>query len=154
MALDTLDRSPPPFFRHGLPTLSRLLLFALLCLLLMSADHRLGVSQPIRSAVSVVLAPLQWAVLLPERAGSALQDYFTGVDEARDAARQYQSRTIAQAQRLQQSEQLLQENRQLRELLQLMQDTPGPSKAVQLLYKTADPYSHTIVVDKGALWAS
>jgi rod shape-determining protein MreC len=128
-----------------------LLLFALLCLLLMSADHRLGVSQPIRSAVSVVLAPLQWAVLLPERAGSALQDYFTGVDEARDAARQYQSRTIAQAQRLQQAEHLLQENRQLRELLQLMQDTPGPSKAVQLLYKTADPYSHTIVVDKGAL---
>jgi rod shape-determining protein MreC len=90
-------------------------------------------------------------VLLPERAGSALQDYFTGVDEARDAARLYQSRTIAQAQRLQQAEQLLQENRQLRELLQLMQDTPGPSRAVQLLYKSADPYSHTIVVDKGAL---
>jgi len=150
MALD-IDSSPPPIFRQGLPALSRLVLFGLLSVLLMSADHRLGLSQPIRSAVSVVLAPLQWAVLLPERAGSALQDYFTGVDEARDAARQYQSRTIAQAQRLQQAEQLLQENRQLRELLQLVQDTPGPSKAVQLLYKTADPYSHTIVVDKGAL---
>jgi len=150
MALD-IDGSPPPIFRQGLPVLSKLVLFGLLSVLLMSADHRLGLSQPIRSAVSVVLAPLQWAVLLPERAGSALQDYFTGVDEARDAARQYQSRTIAQAQRLQQAEQLLQENRQLRELLQLMQDTPGPSKAVQLLYKTADPYSHTIVVDKGAL---
>jgi len=150
MALD-IDSSPPPIFRQGLPALSRLVLFGLLSVLLMSADHRLGLSQPIRSAVSVVLAPLQWAVLLPERVGSALQDYFKGVDEARDAARLYQSRTIAQAQRLQQAEQLLQENRQLRELLQLMQDTPGPSKAVQLLYKTADPYSHTIVVDKGTL---
>ena len=150
MALD-IDGSPPPIFRQGFPVLSKLVLFGLLSVLLMSADHRLGLSQPIRSAVSVVLAPLQWAVLLPERASAALQDYFTGVDEARDAARQYQSRTIAQAQRLQQAEQLLQENRQLRELLQLMQDTPGPAKAVQLLYKTADPYSHTIVVDKGAL---
>ncbi len=150
MALD-IDSNPPPFFRQGLPALSKLVLFGLLSMLLMSADHRLGLSQPIRSAISVVLAPLQWAVLLPERAGAALQDYFTGVDEARDAARQYQSRTIAQAQRLQQAELLLQENRQLRELLQLLQDTPGPAKAVQLLYKTADPYSHTIVVDKGAL---
>ena len=66
MALD-IDSSPPPIFRQGLPALSRLVLFGLLSVLLMSADHRLGLSQPIRSAVSVVLAPLQWAVLLPER---------------------------------------------------------------------------------------
>ncbi len=151
MALDSIDRSPPPFFRQGLSALSKLVLFGLLSLLLMSADHRLGLSQPLRSAISLVLAPLQWLVLLPERAGSALQDYFTGVDQARDAARQYQSRTIAQAQRLQQTEQLLQENRQLRELLQLQLDTPGPSRAVQLLYETADPYSHVIVVDKGSV---
>ena len=151
MALDTLDRSPPPFFRQGLPALSKLVLFGLLCVLLMSADHRLGLSQPIRSAISVVLAPAQWLVLLPQRAGRALQAYFTGVDEARDAAQQYQARTIAQAQRLQQAEQLLQENRHLRELLALRNDTAGPSRAVQVLYETSDPYSHNIVIDKGQL---
>lgn len=150
MALDTLDSNPPPFFRQGLSALSKLVLFGSLSLLLMSADHRLGLSAPIRAGISVVLAPLQWVMLLPQRAGNALEHYFTGVDEARDAARQYQSRTIAQAQRLQQAEQLLQENRQLRELLQLQQDTPRPARAVQLLYETADPYSHTIVVDKGS----
>ena len=80
MALDSLDRSPPPFFRQGLPALSKLVLFGLLSVLLMSADHRLGVSQPIRSAISVVLAPAQWLMLLPQRAGRALQAYFTGVD--------------------------------------------------------------------------
>lgn len=151
MALDTLDRSPPPFFRQGLPALSRLVLFALLSLLLMSADHRLGMSAPLRSAISVVLSPLQWLVLLPERVGGAMQDYFKGVDEARDAARQYQTRTIAQAQRLQQAEQLLQENQQLRELLELRREVGGPAKAVQVLYETADPYSHSIVIDKGQL---
>lgn len=151
MALDSLDRSPPPFFRQGLPALSKLVLLGLLSLLLMSADHRLGLSRPIRSAISVALAPMQWLALLPQRAGAALQDYFTGVDEARDAAQQYHTRTIAQAQRLQQAEQLLQENKQLRELLELRNDHTGSAKAVQVLYETADPYSRSIVIDKGAL---
>lgn len=151
MALDSIDRSPPPFFRQGLSALSKLVLFGLLSLLLMSADHRFGMSQPVRSVVSVVLAPAQWLALLPSRASDALQEYFTGVDEARDAAHQYQTRTIAQAQRLQQAEQLLQENRHLRELLQLRADPVGPAKAVQVLYETSDPYSHIIVIDKGML---
>lgn len=151
MALDSIDRSPPPFFRQGLSALSKLVLFGLLSLLLMSADHRLGLSQPVRAVVSVVLAPVQWLALLPQRGAAALQDYLTGVDAARDTARQYQTRTIAQAQRLQQTEQLVQENLQLRELLQLQQQTPGASRAVQVLYETADPYSRNLVVDKGQL---
>ena len=151
MALDSIDRSPPPFFRQGLSALSKLVLFGLLSLLLMSADHRLGLSQPVRAVVSVALAPVQWLALLPSRGASALQAYFTGVDEARDAARQYQARTISQAQRLQQTELLLQENRQLRELLQLRSDTHGPAKAVQVLYETSDPYSQHVVIDKGQL---
>ena len=151
MALDSIDRNPPPFFRQGLSALSKLVLFGLLSLLLMSADRRLGLSQPIRASISVVLAPVQWLALLPSRGSAALQAYFTGVDEARDAAHQYQTRTIAQAQRLQQAEQLLQENQHLRELLQLRNDSPGPAKAVQVLYETADPYSHSIVIDRGSL---
>lgn len=151
MALDTLDRSSPPIFRQGLSALSKLLILGLLSVLLMSADHRLGLSAPLHSAISVVLAPLQWLVMLPGRAASGLQDYFTGVDEARDAARQYQSRTIAQAQRLQQAEQLLQENRHLRELLKLREESYGTAKAVQVLYETADPYTHSLVIDKGLL---
>lgn len=127
------------------------MLFGLLSILLMAADHRLGLSPPIRSTISVVLAPMQWLALLPQHASSALQDYLTGVDEARDAAQQYQTRTIAQAQRLQQAEQLLQENRHLRELLELRTETTGPARTVQVLYETADPYTRNIVIDKGQL---
>ena len=71
MALDSLDRSPPPFFRQGLSALSRLVLFGLLSVLMMAADHRLGLSQPIRSTLSVVLAPMQWLALLPQQIGRA-----------------------------------------------------------------------------------
>ena len=151
MALDTLDHSPPPFFRQGLSSLSKLVLLGLLAILLMSVDKRLNISQPIRSSISVVLTPLQWLSLQPVRAVNALQTYFKGVDEVRDAAREYQTRTIGQAQRLQQVEQLMQENAQLRQLMQLRSQLNSPAQAVEVLYETSDPYTQHIVIDKGHL---
>ncbi len=75
--------------------------------------------------------------------------YFHNLEEAQDAAQNFQTRTIAQAQRLQQVEQLKLENTQLRELLDLRAQIAGPAKAVEVLYETADPYTDRIVVDRG-----
>ena len=72
MALDTLDHSPPPIFRQGLSSLSKLVLLGLLAILLMSVDKRLNISQPIRSTVSVLLTPLEWLSLQPGRAITAM----------------------------------------------------------------------------------
>lgn len=151
MALDTLDRSPPPIFRQGLSSLSKLVLLGLLSILLMSIDKRLNLSQPIRATVSVLLTPLEWLALQPGRATNAMGAYFHRVDEARDTALEYQRRTIGQAQRLQQVEQLMQENAQLRQMLDLRGQVNSPSKAVEVLYETSDPYTQHIVIDKGQL---
>ena len=151
MALDTIERSAPPIFRQGLSSTSKMLLLGLLSILLMAADHRLQISQPIRSGVALVLSPLQWLSLQPGRAFVAMGQYFGNLEEAQDAAQSYQSRTIAQAQRLQQVEQLGQENAHLRQLLDLRVQIAGPSKAVQVLYDTADPYTRRVVVDRGQL---
>jgi len=48
MPLGTLDRSPPPFFKQGPTPLTKLLFFGALSLLLMVADVRWGVTQPMR----------------------------------------------------------------------------------------------------------
>jgi rod shape-determining protein MreC len=151
MALDTLDRSPPPIFRQGLSNLSKLVLLGLLAILLMSVDKRLNIAQPIRSTVSILLTPLEWLSLQPGRAATAMGAYFSRVDEARDVALQYQTRTIGQAQRLQQVEQLMQENAHLRQLIELRSQVASPSKAVEVLYETSDPYTQHIVIDKGQL---
>jgi rod shape-determining protein MreC len=151
MALDPLDHSVPPIFRRGLSATTKTILLGFLSVLLMAADHRLQISQPIRSGVAVVLAPLQWLSLQPGRAVSAMGQYFGNLEDAQDAAQAYQTRTIAQAQRLQQVEQLLQENAQLRQILELRERIAGPTKAVQVLYDTTDPYSQRILVDKGQL---
>jgi rod shape-determining protein MreC len=151
MALDTLERSAPPIFRQGLSATSKMLLLGLLAVLLMAADHRLQISQPIRSGVAVVLAPLQWLSLQPSHAVNAITRYFGNLEQAQDAALTFQTRTIAQAQRLQQVEQLGQENAHLRQLLDLRDQVAGPAKAVQVLYETADPYSRRVVVDRGMI---
>jgi rod shape-determining protein MreC len=151
MALDTFERSTPPIFRKGLPPIARLLLLALLAVLLMAADHRFKISQPIRSGISLLLAPLQWVSLQPVRAGRAMADYFGNLEDVQDVAQNFQVRTIAQAQRLQQVEQLLQENAQLRDLMDLRAHTAGPSQAVEILYESADPYSDRVVVSRGLM---
>lgn len=151
MALDTIERSDLPIFRRGLSATSKLILLGLLSVLLMAADHRLQISQPIRSGVALILSPLQWLSLQPGRAISAIGQYFSNLEQAQDAAQTYQSKTIAQAQRLQQVEQLSLENAHLRQLLDLRTQMAGPSKAVQVLYDTADPHTRRVVVDRGHL---
>ena len=149
MALDTFERSAPPIFRQGLSATSKLVLLSLLSILLMASDHRLQISQPLRAGVAVLLAPFQWLSLQPVRALSGLGQYFDDLETAQAAAQIFQTRTIAQAQRLQLVEQLTRENAQLRELLDLREQMAGPSKAVEVLYDTADPYTDRIVVDRG-----
>lgn len=149
MALDTFERSTPPIFRPGLSTASKMLLLGLLSVLLMAADNRLHISQPLRSGVALVLSPLQWLSLQPGRAFQVASHYFVNLSTAQDAALDYQSRTIAQAQRLQLVEQLSQENAHLRQILDLRTQIDGPAKAVEVLYETADPYTRKVVVDRG-----
>jgi rod shape-determining protein MreC len=149
MALDTLERSAPPIFRQGLSATAKLVLLSLLSILLMASDHRFQISQPLRSGIALVLGPLQWLSLQPLRALGGLGAYFGDLEKAQDAAQNFQTRTIAQAQRLQQVEQLAQENAQLRELLNLRTQFAGPNLAVEVLYDTADPYTDRLVVDRG-----
>lgn len=151
MALDTFERSAPPIFRQGLSTTTKLVLLSLLSLSLMAADHRLQISQPLRAGVAVALSPLQWLSLQPGRLWGVVDNYLKGVESARDAALSFQTKSMAQAQRLQQVEQLSQENDQLRQLLELRASVAGPSKAVEVLYDTADPYTRRVVVDRGQL---
>ena len=68
MALDTFERSAPPIFRRGLSATTKLVLLVLLAVLLMASDHRLKISQPLRSGIAIVLNPLQWLSLQPGRA--------------------------------------------------------------------------------------
>jgi len=153
MPLGTLESSPPPFFRQGPSALSKLIFFGVLSLLLMVADLRFQVAQPMRSTLATALYPLQWAVLRPF---VWLQDsgrYFESLQHSQTNAASAQYRLGLQSQRAQQVEQLTLENARLRQLMGLRERVNTPALAAQVLYDAADPFTQKFVIDQGALAA-
>ena len=99
MTLGTLDRTPPPFFRQGIPALTKLVFFAALSVFLMVADARLAVATPLRAALAAVLAPVQRALLVPVEMIEGGSDYFGGLRSALAAQDAAQRQLAAQAER-------------------------------------------------------
>jgi len=153
MPLGTLDSTPPPFFRQGPSALSKLIFFSTLALLLMVADARFRVTQPLRSAVATALYPLQWLVLRPVIWVQSGGQYFESLNssQAKEAAAQY--KLGLQSQRAVQVEQLTLENTRLRALLDMRERINTPALAAQVLYDAADPYTRKVIIDKGSLAA-
>jgi rod shape-determining protein MreC len=153
MPLGTLDGTPPPFFRQGPSALSKLVFCSALALLLMVADLRFHVIQPLRSVIATALYPVQWLALRPIVWGQGGSQYFESLNrsQTREAAAQYQ--LGLQSQRAQQVEQLTLENVRLRALLEMRARINTPALAAQVLYDAADPYTRKVIIDKGALEA-
>src|SRR5688572_28110152 len=105
MALGTLDRTPPPFFRQGPSALTRLMFFAALALFLMVADTRFQLTQPVRAVFATVLHPVERVLRVPVDAWHGGSDYFLGLEKAREAeakARRELSEQAARASRVEQ----------------------------------------------------
>ncbi|MEY4139380.1 MAG: hypothetical protein RLZZ371_1562 [Pseudomonadota bacterium] len=153
MPLGTLDGTPPPFFRQGPSALSKLVFFSALALLLMVADLRFQVINPLRSVIATALYPVQWLALRPVVWGQGGSQYFESLSQSqtREAAAKYQ--LGLQSQRAQQVEQLALENARLRALLDMRARINTPALAAQVLYEAADPYTRKVIIDKGALAA-
>lgn len=148
MPLGTLDRTPPPFFRQGPSATTRLVFFASLALFLMAADTRLGIIAPIRSAVSVVLNPVERALLAPIAMLGAAGDYLGGITQARSAVRQADERLAQQAQKLLTVDALVQENARLRALLELRPQLGTSARPAEVLYDAPDPYTRKVIIDR------
>ncbi len=76
MSLETLDRTTPSFMRQGPSALSQIVLYIALALLLMLADVRWRITDPLRQVVSTVLYPVQWLMVQPLEVFSRGADYF------------------------------------------------------------------------------
>ena len=151
MALDSIDRSPPPFFRVGFAPLTKLIFFSLLSILLMVADKKIQFTQPIRAVLSTAILPIQWVVLQPGRALSSVGEYFQSLDQAQSDLAAAKIKALQQTIRSQQVEQLQVENQSLRQLLDLQTQAIKKSQIAEVLFDVADPYNQRIVIDKGSL---
>lgn len=149
MPLGSLDRAPPPFFRQGPSALSKLAVCSALALLLMVADARFKVMQPLRIALGTVLYPAQWLALQPVHLIQGGSEYFYSLNSAQRSKEDAFRQLGLQSLKANQVEQLTLENERLRKLLDLRQRLQTTGIAAQVLYDAADPYSRKVVIDKG-----
>ncbi len=149
MPLATLDRTPPAFFKQGPSAFTRLMFFSALAILLMVADARWKMTQPLRVVAATLLQPVQIVFLAPVRAWEMAGHYVAGVEEARALQARSQQQLAAQAERVTRMVQLERENEALRELLALRPRIEVDTLAAEVLYDARDPYTRKVVIDQG-----
>ena len=140
MALGTLDRTPPPFFRQGPTALTRLVFFAALAIFLMVADTRFRVVEPLRAGLALTLMPLQSAAAVPLEIWHGGGDYLRGLRQARADEAAARAALAAQSVQAGSAAQLATENARLRALLELRPALAVRSLAAEVLYEAADPF--------------
>jgi rod shape-determining protein MreC len=151
MALESLDRSPPPFFRVGFAPLTKLVFFGALSVVLMFGDKQLQFTQPIRASLATLVLPVQWLVLQPGQALAAIGQHFESLDQAQKHLQRNQIQSVQQSMRAQQVEQLQLENQHLRQLLDLQSSVTTSSQVAEILFDVLDPYNQRVVINKGQL---
>ncbi len=150
MDLGSFDRTPPPFFRQGPSALSKMMFFSALAVLLMVADTRFKLTQPLRSVVATALLPVQRVLMIPVAAWEHGRDYLGGLQGALGREQAARGELVRQAERASRVEQLTRENTQLRGLLDLRPALAVRSLAAEVLYEASDPYSRKVVIDRGS----
>ena len=149
MALESLDRSPPPFFRVGFAPLTKLIFFSALSLLLMFGDKQLQFTKPIRAGLSTLVLPVQWLVLQPGHALEYLGNHFQGLEQAQQNLKATELKALELSVRSQQVEQLQIENQTLRQLMGLSSSLSANFQTAEILFDVPDPYNQRLVINKG-----
>ena len=150
MAIGTIDRTPPPFFRQGPSALTKLILCSALALFLMVADNRFLVTRQLRAVLATALYYPQQALLVPVQAVQGGGGYLMGLQGALVNEEAMKRALALQSERSLRVEQLLSENAHLRGLLELRPSINVKSQAAQVLYEASDPYSRKVIIDRGA----
>lgn len=149
MRQGVLGSNPPPFFRQGPSALSRLLVCSALAILLMVADARFKVMQPLRLVLATMLYPVQWLAMRPVQMVREVSQYFVSTALVQAELVTVKKNYSNQSLRANQLEQLMLENARLRNLLGLRVRFESAAMAAQVLHDAADPYVRKIVIDKG-----
>lgn len=138
-------------FVQGPSLAARLLFLALVSTVLMTTDHRFGHLEAMRSTISVLVYPLQYAVHLP----AAGADWAAGAFTSRQALQEENAELRTQNQllrvQLQKFVSVEAENMRLRSLLKSSQKAGERVLVAELLSVDMDPFSHRLVLNKGSM---
>lgn len=116
----------------------------------MLIDFRFKALDPIRSNVNWILRPLEYVMMAPRNAFEALSDYFT-TRATLDQENQFMKVRQAELSLLaNQSEFLMVENQNLRELMALQKQVPFKTLPVEILFNPPNPIYQRVVINRGS----
>jgi rod shape-determining protein MreC len=145
-----LRNNAPPLFRQGIPALVKLIVCLSVSAALMLIDFRFKALDPIRNNLNWLLRPLEYAMMMPRNAYEASSEYFTTRGTLDQENRDMRVRQAELSLLANQSEFLLIENQNLRQLMGLQKQVPFKTLPVEILFNPPNPISQRIVVNRGS----
>ncbi|MAA72575.1 MAG: rod shape-determining protein MreC [Bermanella sp.] len=136
-------------FSSGQAINARMLMAALICIALMSADKYLEPVQHVRSLLGYFITPVQWVSGIPGQLGVwAEKSAFSraSLQEENDRLR---NESLVLKQKVQQMVSMRAENNRLRELLNASELLDDKVQVAELIGVDPDPYTHHIIINKG-----
>ncbi|OFZ65798.1 MAG: rod shape-determining protein MreC [Betaproteobacteria bacterium RBG_16_56_24] len=141
------------FFNRGPSPAVRLVFFAMLSLLLLFIDARYRYLESTRSALSVLVSPIQQLATLPGVLWQKTGDFFITQSAQRSLANETEvmrQQHQFDAAQLQQLQALQLENRQLRNLADLPQRSEFTAQLAEIIYAERDVFRRKVLINKGA----
>ncbi|MFA6970052.1 MAG: rod shape-determining protein MreC [Gallionella sp.] len=136
-------------FKRGPSPAARLVFFAVLSVLLMFVDARFRYLETTRSALSVLVSPIQRLATLPftmmQQAGVFFVTQSSLLEDKKALQRQHGQDAI----QLVQQQSLQQENLQLRNLLALQQRNQFTGQFAEIVYAERDVFRRKVLINKG-----
>ena len=115
----------------------------------MAVDHRYNYLDGIRSALTVLIYPVQQLVAFPVSAGTWMGENLASRDTLLEKVEQLESKNIFLQAQMQKYTALEIENMRLRELLDASEKLGEKVLAAELVSVDLDPFSHKVMINKG-----
>ena len=116
----------------------------------MLIDYRFKTLDPIRNNVNWILRPLEYIMLTPRNVYQASTEYFTTRGTLERENQIFKARQAELALLANQSEFLLIENQNLRQLMDLQKQVGFKTLPVEILFNPPNPISQRVVINRGS----
>ncbi len=138
----------PLFTRGPSPTL-RLAVFFISSIILMMVDHRLGYLEIVRTQLSLIVYPIQYAVDFPVKIGSKLSESLHSRLKLLEQKSRLEKENQTLKLKLLRYQDLKNENDRLRTLLNSSKQIGEKTLIAEILSVKVDPFRRKLLIDKG-----
>ncbi|HZM34425.1 MAG TPA: rod shape-determining protein MreC [Burkholderiales bacterium] len=145
-----MDHTPPPFFKRGPAPLVRLFFFASLSLALLVVDARFRYVEGLRSWLAIAAYPLQRLGSAPADIASRIGEYFSAQTRLVAENEALRAKSLTYAEEVQRLQALEAEAAHLRRLIGAAERIAARAQPAEVLYAGRDPYSHKVLIGRGA----